>query len=256
MSIHIKNEAEIEAMRKGGKILAQVLKSLEDYLQPGMTTMDLEKKAQELIDGFNVTPGFKGYHGYPACLCTSVNEEAVHTIPSNKKLNKGDIINVDCGVIYKGLYADSAIALVVGGETDPETQHFVDTTKKALWAGIKQVKPGNRVGDIGNAVQNVVEGAGYSIIKELTGHGIGYNLHEEPHVYNYGKKGKGPALKPGMVIAIEPITAMGSPRIVTLEDGWNIVMEDGKKALQHEHTVLVTETGYEVLTLREGEVPL
>lgn len=253
MGIHIKTAAEIDAMRKGGKILAAILKELSEFLQPGHSTMDLERKAEELFAHYNVTPGFKGYHGFPAILCTAVNDEIVHGIPNEKPMKRGDIVNVDCGVIYKDLNTDSCVALVVGGETDPESQRLVDTCIQALWKGIAQVKPGNKVGDIGYAIESHVKSKGFNIVKELTGHGIGYKLHEEPYVPNWGKKGKGAALIPGMVIAIEPIIVAGSPQNKTLADEWTIVTKDGKRAMQHEHTVLVTETGYEVLTLREGE---
>lgn len=254
MGIHIKNEAEIQAMREGGKILGQILSELVPLVVPGNSTMDIERAAEKLFEKYNVVPGFKGYHGYPAILCTSVNDEAVHTIPNDRPLEEGDLINIDCGVLHKKLNTDSAMALTVG-KASPEIEHFKDTCIRALWAGIRQVKPGNRVGDIGHAIANVARDAGYSIIKELTGHGVGYTLHEEPHVFNFGKRGKGAALKPGMVIAIEPILAMGNGAIETLEDGWNIVTKDGSPAIQHEHTVLVTETGYEILTLRPGETP-
>ncbi len=251
--VHLKNASEIASMRKGGQILGKILKELGEYLKPGMSTWDLEKKAEQLFEFYNVRPGFKGYHGYPAILCTSTNDEAVHGIPNKKPLNAGDILSIDCGVILDELNTDSAIAVIVGNTASPEITKFVNTCIKAMWDGIKQIKPGNKVGDIGHAVETTVKKNGYSIIKELTGHGIGYSLHEAPHVYNYGKKGSGMALKPGMVIAIEPIIAMGSPKIETLEDDWTIATQDGSLAIQHEHTVLVTESGFEVLTLREGE---
>jgi len=256
MGIHIKNEAEIQVMREGGKILSKILKEISEFLKPGHSTMDLERKAEELFEKYNVIPAFKGYHGFPAILCTAVNNEIVHGIPNEVPMKKGDIVNVDCGVLYKKLNTDSCVALVVGGETDPESQKLVDTCIEALWKGIAQVKPGNKVGDIGYAIESHVKKNGFSIVKELTGHGIGYNLHEDPYVPNWGKKGKGAALVPGMVIAIEPIIVAGSPQNETLDDDWTIVTKDGKRAIQHEHTVLVTETGYEVLTLREGEKQL
>lgn len=251
--VHIKTAKEIDSMRRGGKILGEILSALAAHLKPGMSTWDLEKKAEELFRQFGVDPGFKGYHGYPAILCTSTNDEVVHGIPNKKPLNKGDILSIDCGVLLDGLNTDSAVAMVVGGETNSKAQKLVDICIKAMWEGIKQVKPGNRIGDIGWAIERTVKGAGFSIIKELTGHGIGYKLHEPPYVYNYGKKGTGAALKPGMTIAIEPIIAMGSPKIETLDDDWTIVTQDGSWAIQHEHTLLVTESGYEVLTLRAGE---
>ncbi len=253
MGIHIKNADEIQAMREGGKILAAILKDLELYVQPGITTLDIEKKAEQLFKGYMVKPGFKGFHGYPAILCISVNDEIVHGIPNDRVLENGDILSIDCGVKYKNLNTDSAVAIIVGEDTSPKAKKLVNTCKKALWCGIKEVKAGNKVGDIGAAIEKYVKGSGFSIVPSLTGHGIGYQLHEEPHVPNYGKKGKGNALIPGMVIAIEPIIVAGSPKYNTLDDGWTIVTRDGDLSIQHEHSVLVTETGYEVLTLREGE---
>lgn len=253
MSLNPKNPAEIESMRKGGKILGLILHELENYLEPGMSTMDLEKKAEQLFKQYQVQPGFKAYHGYPNILCTSVNNEVVHTIPNHEPLEKGDILSIDCGVILDKLNTDSAVATIVGGETLPEAKRFVESTIRALWAGVKQIKPGNHVGDIGFAVEKVIKEAGYYIFKDLTGHGIGYNLHEEPYVYNFGKRGTGLALKPGMTLAIEPIVGMTKTNLHTLSDGWTIVTQDGSLAMQHEHTVLVTETGFEVLTLRPGE---
>lgn len=255
MSVDPKNPAEIQSMRRGGKILAAILSELEAMVAPGVSTWDLEKRAEQLFEEHGVQPGFKGYHGYPAILCTSVNNEVVHSIPNKQPMEKGDILSIDCGVILDGLNTDSAVAVVVGGETEPEVQKFVDCCIRALWAGIKQVKPGNRIGDIGHAIEKVVRDGGFKVVPELTGHGIGYKLHEPPYVYNYGKRGKGLALKPGMTIAIEPIIVMGSPKIETLNDEWTIVTKDDSLGIQHEHTVLVTETGYEVLTLREGEQP-
>ncbi|MBT4384773.1 type I methionyl aminopeptidase [Candidatus Peregrinibacteria bacterium] len=256
MAINIKTEAEIASMRRGGKILGEILHTLVSELKPGMTTKDLDNRANELFEKYNVLPGFKGYHGFPASLCTPVNNEVVHTIPNDTPLKKGDVLSIDCGVILDKLNTDSAIMFVVGGETSPEAQRFVDTCKRSTWAGIREIKPGNHIGDIGYAISKVVKDGGYSVVPELTGHGIGYTLHEEPHVYNFGKRGSGAVLKPGMTIAIEPIVAMGNSKIITLEDDWNIVTADGSLGGQHEHTVLVTESGYEVLTLRPGEIPL
>lgn len=253
MALVAKTANEINAMREGGKILGQILKELGEILKPGMSTWDLEKHAEKLFKHYGVKPGFKGYNGYPAILCTSVNNEVVHGIPNKIPLEKGDILSIDCGVIHKDLNTDSAIAVIVGGETAPIARRLVDTCIRALWKGIEQVKPGNTVGDIGHAIQKTVEAEGFTIIKELTGHGIGYRLHEEPYIFNYGKKGEGEVLKAGATIAIEPKIGLGTAKIDTLDDDWTIVTRDGSLAIQHEHTVLVTETGFEVLTLREGE---
>ncbi len=243
-------------MRESCKFLALILADLEKYLEPGMSTMDLENKAVELFKHYGVQPGFKGYHGYPNVLCASVNDEVVHAVPNKIPMQKGDILSIDCGVILDGMNSDSAIAAVVGGETLPEVQRLVDTCIKACWAGIRQVKPGNHVGDIGHAIQTVVEDAGFSVIRELTGHGIGRLLHEPPYVCNYGNPGEGEELIPGMCIAIEPIICMGNPEIETLDDDWTIITSDGSLAIQHEHTMLITERGCEVMTIRAGEVRL
>ncbi|MBI4127182.1 type I methionyl aminopeptidase [Candidatus Peregrinibacteria bacterium] len=253
MLTKIKSAKEIESMRRGGKILGEILAALEKFVRPGITTQDIENESLRLFKHYGVQAGFKGYNGYPATLCVAVNEEVVHTIPGKRVLREGDILSIDCGVLLDGLNTDSAVAIIVG-RTSPEIKKFVDTCIRAAWAGIKQVKPGNRVGDIGHAIEEVVKRGGYSIIPELTGHGIGEHLHEEPYVYNYGKAHTGMSLKPGMTIAIEPILAMGSPKIYTDRDGWNILTRDGSFGIQHEHTVLVTESGVEVLTLRPGEI--
>ena len=253
MSVQAKTAAQIESMRKGGKILGEILHKVASMVEPGVSTWDLEQEAERLFKQYGVKPGFKGYHGYPAILCTSVNDEVVHTIPNKRPMQKGDIIAIDCGVVLDGLNTDSAIALVVGGETQPKVQEFVNVCIKALWAGIAQVKGGCRVGDIGAAIQAVVEKTDFQIVPELTGHGIGEKLHEPPYVYNYGQAGTGPVLPAGATIAIEPMLVMGSPEIVTLDDDWTIVTEDGSWGIQHEHTILVTENGAAVLTLRPGE---
>lgn len=251
--VNIKNEREIQAMRESGKILGLILTELEKSLEPGMSTLDLEIKAQTLFKKYEAEPGFKGYKGYPNILCTSVNDEVVHSIPNKIPLQKGDILSIDCGVVVRGMNTDSAIACIVSGETTFEAKHLVDTCIRALWLGIEQAKPGKHVGDIGHAIQTFVEEADFSIIKELTGHGIGYTLHEAPYVLNYGEPGEGEKLVPGMCIAIEPIISMGRPKIDTLDDGWTIITRDGSLAIQHEHTLLITRKGHEVLTLRPGE---
>lgn len=253
-AVSIKNEREIQAMRESGKILGLILEELEKILEPGMSTLDLEIKAKELFKKYQAEPGFKGYKGYPNILCTSVNDEVVHSMPNKIPMQKGDILSIDCGVVVRGMNTDSAVACMVGRETIPEAKRLVDTCIKALWLGIAQAKPGKHVGDIGHAIQTLVEEAGFSIIKELTGHGIGYTLHEAPYVLNYGEPGEGEELLPGMCIAVEPIISMGHPQIETLDDGWTIITRDGSLAIQHEHTLLITQKGNEVLTLRPGEI--
>ncbi|OGJ52334.1 type I methionyl aminopeptidase [Candidatus Peregrinibacteria bacterium RIFOXYB2_FULL_32_7] len=245
--INLKSEEEIKKMRSAGKILAKTLQYLKEIAKPGITTKELDIEAEKIIRKANMLPGFKGYNGYPATICASINEEVVHTIPSNRKLQEGDILTIDTGVICDGYNTDAAITFPIG-QVSKEINKFIETVKKALFKGIEQVKPGNKIGDISFAIQKLVESEGYSIIKKLTGHGVGRKLHEEPTVYNYGKAHKGPSLKPGMTIAIEPIIAMGSGEIKTLSDKWNIVTKDGRLAAQYEHTILVTPNGYEILT--------
>ncbi len=251
----VKSEKEIAAARESGRILGLILHELQKAVTPGVSTLDLENLAEKLFRQHQVKPGFKGYHGYPAILCTSVNEQVVHAIPSAKPLNEGDILSIDCGVIIDGLNSDSAVAIAVGQNVTPLAQKMVDTCIEALWAGIGQVKHLCRVGDISAAIEQVITREGFNVVKELTGHGIGYGLHERPYICNYGKAGTGEVLRAGMTIAIEPIFAAGKSSIETLEDDWTIVTCDGSLAIQHEHTVLITETGCEVLSLRPGEIP-
>lgn len=248
MSSYIKSEAEIDKMRKAAKVLAKTLKFVKSIAKEGITTKQLDIEAEKFILSHNMIPGFKGYHGYPASICSSVNSEVVHTIPNDRKLQNGDILTIDGGVILDGYNTDAAISFPIG-EVSEEITKFLKVTYEALMLGIKEVKPGNKVGDIGSAIQKHVEKNGYSIIKNLTGHGIGKQLHEEPTIANYGKPHSGIALKPGMTIAIEPIVSMGKPYIKTLKDGWNIVTKDGSLACQFEHTILITSNGYEILTL-------
>lgn len=252
----IKNAQELKDMRESCRLLALILHELELYLEPGMSTLDLEHKAEELFAKYHAQPGFKGYHGFPNILCTSVNDEVVHAIPNKHPMKKGDILSIDCGVIVGGMNSDSAIAMVVGGETTPEAQALVDTCIKALWAGVAQVKNHCHIGDIGHAIQTVVEDAGFTVIPDLTGHGIGKNLHERPYILNYGEHGNGEELLSGMTVAIEPIICTGDSQIETLDDDWTIVTSDHSLSIQHEHTILVTDKGCEVLTLRPGEVRL
>ncbi|QQR55530.1 type I methionyl aminopeptidase [Candidatus Peregrinibacteria bacterium] len=249
----VKTPEQIKAMRESCHILGLILKELEDMTVPGITPMDLERRAEELCAKYKVRPAFKGYHGYPYILCTSVNDQVVHAFPTEVPLQEGDILSIDGGVVVSGMVSDSAVAVVVGQKTSDLAQRLVDTCIKAMWAGIHQVKDGCRVGDIGHAIQRVVEDAGFTVITELTGHGIGENMHEAPYILNYGEPGKGTQLRAGMTIAIEPIICTGKNAIETLDDDWTLVTTDGSLAMQHEHTVLITKTGYEVLSLRPGE---
>ena len=248
MAITIKTQEEIELMRESGKILARVLNDIKEFTQIGKTTKELDDYAEELMKKYNVKPSFKGYHGFPAILCTSVNEQVVHTIPGDYVLKDGDILTVDCGVIHKGFHSDSAITILIGNVPE-KTKEFVSVVKKALDAAIKEVKEGVNLNIIGTTIQRIVEEQhGYSVVKDLTGHGIGRNLHEDPFIVNFREISPGPMLKEGMTIAIEPIVAMGSGQTITLNDNWTIVTSDKMPACQWEHTVLVKKEGSEILT--------
>ncbi len=245
----IKTEQEQQHMKAAGKILASVLRELESMIAPGITTLDLDQHAEKRIREQNASPAFKGYMGFPGTLCTSVNDEVVHTFPSDRVLKDGDIISVDCGVIFNQYHADSAFTAIVG-KSSPSTQKFLSTAHQALSAGIDAAISGNFVGDISEAIENVINSENYSVIKDLTGHGIGKSLHEEPHVPNFRESSKGIQLKPGMTLAIEPIFAMGNGEIYTAKDGWNILTKDQSLAIQVEHTILITQQGPEILTQR------
>jgi methionyl aminopeptidase len=250
MAITIKTSEEIEKMRKAGKILAQILTDIENFTEIGKTTKDLDNFAETLMKKYNVKPSFKNYHGFPAILCTSVNEQVVHTIPSDYVLKDGDILTVDCGIIHEGFHSDSALTILLGNVPE-KTKEFVFVVRKALNQAIDKIKDGVHLNAIGSSIQKVIEGQhGYSIVKELTGHGIGRNLHEDPFIVNFREISPGPMLKAGMTLAIEPIVAMGSGQTITLNDNWTIVTADKMPACQWEHTILVTKDGAEVLTKR------
>lgn len=245
----IKTVAEQEKMRIAGRLLGEVLSELSKHVVEGISTKELDSIAESLIIQKNATPGFKGYMGFPATLCTAVNDEVVHTIPNNRKLQKGDLISIDCGLIYQKYYADSAITISIGSPT-PEVSKFIETAKEALTKGINAAIPGNYIQDISKAIGSTIVNAGYQVIKELTGHGLGKKLHEEPHVPNFREKQRGIQLQPGMTLAIEPIFAMGSGDIVTAPDNWNILTKDKSLAIQVEHTILITKNQPEILTKR------
>lgn len=248
MAIVIKTAQEIEKMRKSGRILRQVHNAIRDAVKPGATTMDLENVAAAKIAELGGKPAFKGYMDYPACLCTSVNHEVIHGIPSStKRLREGDIVSVDCGVILDGYYSDAAVTYPVG-KVKPEAQKLLDVTEKSLEMAIEQVKPGNTLGDIGAAVQEYCEAAGFGVVREFVGHGIGKKMHEDPQVPNYGKPGKGTKLRAGMVLAIEPMINAGGHEVKVLNDGWTAVTMDGSWSAHFEHTVAVTTDGHLVLT--------
>lgn len=238
-------------MREANRIVAIILSEIEDRIKPGVTTKELDSWAEERITGFNAKPAFKGYGGYrkfPATLCTSVNNEVVHGIPSDSSvLKEGDILSVDVGTIYKGFYGDGARSYAIGDIGD-EKRKLMEVCKASLEAGIEQVVEGNRVRDISIAIENSIKPHGYGIIRDLTGHGIGKNLHEEPQILNFDDGRKGKKIKNGMTFAIEPMIAMGSYEVTTLDDHWTVVTADGSVAAHFEHTVAVTDNGPEILT--------
>ena len=249
MAIVCKSQAEIEKMRRSGHIVRQVLDELRKVVAPGVTTMDLEKTAAAKIKELGAKPAFKGYYGYPCVLCTSVNEEIVHGIPSPKRVLKaGDIVSIDCGVVLDGYYGDAAITVAVGDSVSPERQKLMEVTEQSLYKAIDQVKVGNTISDIGGAVQEFVEANGFSVVREFVGHGIGTKLHEEPQVPNYGAKGHGAKLREGMVIAIEPMVNSGKPDTRVLSDKWTAVTADGSFSAHFEHCVAITKEGPVILT--------
>lgn len=235
-------------MRRAGQVVREVLELVRGCVHPGATTFDLEKTAQNRLKELGVKAAFKGYHGFPCVLCTSVNSEVVHGIPSPKRvLKEGDIVSVDFGVVVDGYYGDAAITIPVG-KVAPEAERLLRVTEASLHAGIAAVKPGNTLGDVGAAVQGVVEKEGFSVVRDFVGHGIGAAMHEEPQVPNFGQAGRGMKLRPGMVLAIEPMVNAGSPDVMVLDDGWTAVAKDGSMSAHFEHTVAVTASGARILT--------
>lgn len=249
MAIVCKSPAEIEKMRRSGHIVRQVLDSLREIVKPGVSTMDLERAAEKMIRDAGAKPAFKGYYDYPCVLCTSVNHEIVHGIPSETRvLNAGDIVSIDCGVVLDGYYGDSAITVPVGQEITPQLRRLLQVTEESLYKGIEAARIGNTVGDVGAAVQQWVEAAGFSVVREFVGHGIGTRLHEDPQVPNYGSQGHGPKLREGMVLAIEPMVNAGQAGARLLDDKWTAVTEDGSYSAHFEHCVAVTSDGPVILT--------
>lgn len=250
--IVLKSAREIALIRAGGRILAEAVGMLQDLVKPGVSTLEIDREVEALIARRGARPAFKGYRGFPATVCTSINEEVVHGIPSpTRRLREGDIIGLDLGAIVDGYYADAAVTLAVGG-VPPEVERLIEVTRESLELGIAQARPGKRLGDISHAVQRHVEAHGFSVVRAFVGHGIGRELHEDPQVPNFGEPGRGPVLKPGMVLAIEPMVTMGGPEVRVLEDRWTAVTQDGSLAAHFEHTIAVTEAGPEVLTVLDG----
>lgn len=250
--ITIKSEKEIELMRKAGTLVSLTHEYLKPFIKPGITTIELDRLAEKFIIENGGVPSCKGYEGFPCSLCISVNDEVVHGIPGKRKLKNGDIVTIDMVIGYHGYQGDAAWTYAVGSITE-EKKYLMKHTKQSLYEGLKQVKPGNRIGDISSAIEEYATKHKLGVVKELVGHGIGTNMHESPDVPNYGKKGTGPKLKEGMTICIEPMITLGNPDIGILDDDWTIVTQDGSPAAHYEHTILVTKDGYEILTPRNDE---
>jgi len=249
MAIVCKSQSEIEKMRRSGHVVRQVLDELRAMVSPGVTTMDLEKHAERRIRELGAKPAFKGYLDYPCVLCTSVNEEIVHGIPSSRRVLKdGDIVSIDCGVVMEGYYGDAAVTVAVGSSVSPERKKLMDVTEQSLYKAIEQVKLGNSISDIGAAVQEFVEANGFSVVREFVGHGIGTKLHEEPQVPNFKARGADTRLREGMVLAIEPMVNSGRPEARVLDDNWTAVTADGSSSAHFEHCVAVTRNGPLILT--------
>jgi len=248
MAIQLKSAAEIEKMRISGIALRKVHEAVRAVVRPGATTMDMERAAVAMIEKLDAKAAFKGYHGYPAALCTSVNSEVIHGIPSDRgALREGDIVSVDCGVVIDGYYSDCAVTYPVG-DISTAAQKLLRVTEASLYAAIDKAVPGGRLSDISHAVQSMCEAEGYGVVHEFVGHGIGKSMHEDPQLPNYGEPGKGPRLRAGMVLAIEPMINAGSPDVKILEDGWTAVTVDGSFSAHFEHTVAITKDGPVILT--------
>jgi methionyl aminopeptidase len=249
--IILKSPDEVARMRVAGGIVAETIDTVLAAVEPGVSTADLDGVAEAFIRERKATPSFKGYRGFPASICASLNQEVVHGIPSPKRiLKEGDVLSLDFGAIWDGYHADSAVTVFVGEPPSAEAEKLVRVTEEALEAGISQIRPGGRLSDISHAVQQVVEGAGFSVVREYVGHGVGRSLHEDPQIPNYGLPGRGPELRPGLVVAVEPMVTMGDWKTRVLADDWTVVTADGSLAAHFEHTISVTEDGREVLTAR------
>jgi methionyl aminopeptidase len=249
VAITIRTPREIEKMRRSGQVVREVLEHVRQAVKPGATTQDLECFAADRIRELGAAPAFKGYHGYPCVLCTSINNEVVHGIPSaERKLRDGDIVSIDTGVVMDGYYGDAAITIAVGSKVAEKTKKLLAVTEESLKSAIRAVRPGATLGDVGAAVQETVEAQGFSVVRDFVGHGIGTHLHEDPQVPNFGTRGCGPKLQAGMVLAIEPMVNEGGAGVRTLKDGWTTVTKDGFWSAHFEHTVAVTDEGALVLT--------
>jgi methionyl aminopeptidase len=244
----IKSPREIEQLKRSNTMVAEVFEKLRGMIVPGVTTMELDQVAEEYILLKGALPAFKGYRGFPATLCISINDEVVHGIPGQRRLAEGDIVSLDVGVNYIGYFGDAAITLPVG-EVDPEAKRLLEVTKKALYIGIEKAKVGNRLFDISYAIQSWVESNGFSVVRDFVGHGIGKELHEEPQIPNFGTPNQGPRLEKGMVFALEPMVNEGTYEVRVLSDGWTVVTADGKRSAHFEHTIAITDDGAEILSI-------
>ena len=242
-----KTPREIDIMREAGKIVALTHQELKKHIAPGITTQELDRIAEEFICGLGAIPSFKGYNGFRGSICASVNEELVHGIPGSRVLNEGDIISIDIGANYNGYHGDSAWTYPIG-KISAENENLLKVTEESLFKGLEEAKPGERLSNISHAIQSYVEPFGFSIVREYVGHGVGQDLHEDPQIPHYGPPNKGPRLKPGMVLAIEPMVNAGSRYVKTLADNWTVVTIDGKTCAHFEHTIAITDTGFEILT--------
>ena len=245
--ITIKNNKEIELMREAGRICATVIAEMHKYIVPGVTTKQLDEIAERIIRSNGATPSFKGLYGFPGAACVSVNNELIHGIPGNRILKEGDLVTIDVGAKYKGYHSDTAYTYPVG-EVSEEAKRLMAVTEKSLYIGLEQVKPGNRISDIGHAIQVYLESNGYGVPRDYTGHGVGKDIHEDPIIPNYGVANRGPRIAKGMVFAIEPMVTLGEYYTRTLFDDWTVKTIDGKITAHYEHTVAVTDNGYEILT--------
>ncbi|MBI4003446.1 MAG: type I methionyl aminopeptidase [Candidatus Omnitrophica bacterium] len=250
--IELKSASEIELMRQAGRIVAGLLATLAQLVRPGMKTKALDDAARTYLRERGAQPAFLGYRGFPASICVSVNEEVVHGIPGGRTIREGDVVSLDAGAVISGYYADAAVTVTVGA-VSPAVRRLVETTRQALEMGIRQARTGHRLSDISHAVQEVVEGAGFGIVRDFVGHGIGRAMHEEPPIPNFGAPHMGPRLKAGMVLAIEPMVTERSPEVEILEDGWTAVTKDRSRAAHFEHTVAITDAGTDILTQGDGE---
>ncbi|MFO7767096.1 MAG: type I methionyl aminopeptidase [Pelovirga sp.] len=245
--IVLKSQAELKKMRRAGRMVAEVLMLLRDKIKPGVTSLELDAVAEKQCRKWNVKPAFKGYGGFPFTICASPNEQIVHGFPNSTPLLSGDILSIDFGLVCDGFYGDHAITFPVG-EVDTDTRHLLEVTSQSLQQGIAAARPDGFLSDISHAVQSCVEKAGYSVVREFVGHGIGRQLHEDPQIPNYGQSGSGPRLRSGMTLAIEPMVNVGKPGVKILDDGWTAVTVDGKRSAHFEHTVAITDNGPEILS--------